>query len=178
MNGRIPRVLALPGSAREHSTQKNLLRTVAALAGDRFSVEIYAETASLPHFNPDLDTDPAPESVTRFRSLLRAADGVLLCTPEYAMGVPGTLKNALDWTVSSAELYQKPTALITASSQGYKGHVALMETLSIIGCIVPDAAQIIIPFIKSKVAEDGSITDAETLFAVNGLIDSFAGILA
>lgn len=178
MSGRIPHVLAIPGSTREHSTHKNLLRTIARMSENRFTLEVFAETASLPHFNPDLDTEPAPESVARFRSLLRAADGVLICTPEYAMGVPGTLKNAIDWTVSSAELYRKPTALITASSQGYKGHAALMETLSIIGCILPEKAQIIIPFIKTKIADDGSIIDTATLDAVNGLIDSFAAVLS
>lgn len=177
MNVRVPHVLAIPGSTREHSTHKALLRTIAGLAADRFTLDLYAEIDTLPHFNPDLDADTIPGTVARFRQLLREADGVLICTPEYAMGVPGTLKNAVDWTVSSAELYQKPTALITASSQGYKGHAALMETLRIIGCVIPEDAQIIIPFIKTKVAADGTITDAATLAVVQQLITSFHSVL-
>lgn len=167
------KILAISGSTRVHSTHLNLIGEIARLAAGTFSVAVSSPVSALPHFNPDEDTDPAPESVSAFRRQLRDADGILICTPEYAMGVPGSLKNALDWTVSSAEFYHKPTALITASSQGYKGHAAMMETLKIIGCTITEGTQLIIPFIKTKISNEGTITDAETLTAVQGLIDSF-----
>ena len=75
-----------------------------------------AELADVPPFNPDLDTDTAPVEVVRFRAALEACDAILICSPEYAHGVSGVLKNALDWVVGSGELMDKPIALINASS--------------------------------------------------------------
>src|SRR5262249_60565012 len=84
------------------------------------SVFYAARRGHLPLFNPDLDGEGAvpPPPVHEFRGLLRAADGVLLSCPEYGHGVPGTLKNALDWIVSTGELEGKPVALIVASPSG------------------------------------------------------------
>src|SRR5260370_34900796 len=78
----------------------------------------YEDLGSLPHFNPDLDTDSPPKTVKDFRAMLAAADGVLISSPEYAHGIPASLKNALDWIVSSGELNAKPVALIMASPTG------------------------------------------------------------
>ena len=71
---------------------------------------IYDRLGELPHFNPDLDDDDCRTIVTDWRDRLKECDGVLFCTPEYAHGVPGVLKNALDWIVSSGEFMYKPTA--------------------------------------------------------------------
>src|SRR6266480_4498974 len=87
------------------------------------------------------------------------------------MGVPGTLKNAIDWTVSSMEFSHKPVALITASSVGQKGHLSLLETLKVIESNIPDGSQLLISFVKTKVKGD-KIIDADTLKQVKGLIDS------
>src|SRR5439155_7238140 len=79
----------------------------------------YAEQmGNLPLFNPDLDGEGAvpPPTVKEFRALLGAADGVLISCAEYAHGIPGALKNALDWIVSSGELEGKPVVLIVASA--------------------------------------------------------------
>jgi NAD(P)H-dependent FMN reductase len=163
-------VLAIPGSTRMHSTHKNVIRYAASLADGKFEIDLFDGTAELPHFNPDLDGDAPPKTVIDFRRRIQNADGVLICTPEYAMGVPGTLKNALDWTVSSADLYRKPVALITASSQGYKGHAALMETLTILGSALTEEMQMIIPFIKKNVAADGTVTDPASAEAMHRLV--------
>src|ERR1043165_9327049 len=124
-------ILAICGSTRKESSNLSLIRHLAELGKDQFDFTIYNELKTIPPFDPDDDVDPAPISVTKLRKLIKGSDGVLICTPEYAMGVPGTLKNAIDWTVSSAEFSHKPTALITASSVGEKGHAALLETLKI-----------------------------------------------
>jgi len=90
---------------------------------------IYGGLDDLPHFSPDRDGDDPPRSVGRLRELLRTADGVLIGTPEYAFGVPGALKNALDWTVSSGEFDGKPVAAISASplyTGGAKAHASLL----------------------------------------------------
>ncbi len=163
------KVLAISGSTRAHSSNLTLIKAIADLAKDVFDVEIFNDIAGIPHFNPDINTDEPPKPVTDLRNQLRAADGILICTPEYAMGVPGTLKNAIDWTVSSAEFSHKPTALITASSLGHKGHASLLETLKVIEAAITDETQLVISFIKTKVNDQG-ITDDSTLEDVKKVI--------
>ena len=85
---------------------------------------------SVPPFNPDLDTDTAPVGVVRFRAALEACDAILICSPEYAHGVSGVLKNALDWIVGSGELMDKPIALINASGRATLAYASLRETLT------------------------------------------------
>src|SRR4030095_11309838 len=104
------------------STNLNLIKAIIDLSADQLDIKIFEGLSDIPHFNPDRDTDDPPKKVADFRRQLKEADGILICTPEYAMGVPGTLKNAIDWTVSSCEFSHKPVALITASSAGPKGH--------------------------------------------------------
>jgi chromate reductase, NAD(P)H dehydrogenase (quinone) len=165
------RIIAINGSTRTQSTNGQLLHAIAALYADTFELEIFNGLTGIPHFNPDLDNDTPPEAVAAFRKLIKDADGVLICTPEYAMGVPGSLKNALDWTVSSTVFSQKPTALITASSVGQKGHAALMETLLVIECAVPETSTLVIPFVKTKI-KDNTISDTTTLAQVKDVINS------
>ena len=95
------------------------------------------------------------------------------------MGVPGTLKNALDWIVSSCGFCCKPVALITASTHGLKGRQALLETLRMIESDITEETQLVISFVKAKVSKDGRITDQETqekvlavVLALNDLIKS------
>lgn len=127
---------------------------------------LYKGLASIPAFD-EIDNEP----VTQFRQLIRQADGVLICTPEYAFGVPGALKNALDWTVSSGDFDQKPVALITASSVGDKGHAALLNTLSALGTEMVEEGKLLISFIRAKL-KDGQFADNQTEKAVNRVIQA------
>jgi NAD(P)H-dependent FMN reductase len=165
------KILAISGSTRTQSTNLNVIHAIANLFADQLELEIYEGLSDLPHFNPDLDTDNPPERVTAFRQQLTASDGILICTPEYAMGVPGSLKNAIDWTVSSMEFSQKPVALITASTMGQKGHASLMETLKIIESNIPDSSHLLISHVKTKVKGD-QIIHPDTLAHVKQLIES------
>ena len=88
-----------------------------------------------------------------------------------AMGVPGTLKNAIDWTVSSMEFSHKPVALITASSVGQKAHLSLLETLKVIESDIPETSQLLVSFVKTKINND-KIIDPATLSQVKNLVDS------
>lgn len=170
------KILALCGSTRAQSSNLHLLQAIGELYRDRLEITLFAELAQLPHFNPDLDTDVPPAGITAFRRQVKEAEGILICTPEYAMGVPGTLKNALDWTVSSMEFSHKPTALITASSQGYKGHASLLGTLRIIEADMPDESQLVIPFVKTKI-RGNEITDAGTLERVQSVLSALMGTM-
>ena len=171
------KILAISGSTRERSTNLNLIYAIAELAGDTFDVAVYQGLMSLPPFNPDNDGSNAGEAVADLRNRLNEADGVLICTPEYAMGVPGTLKNAIDWTVSSANFYHKPTALITASSVGEKGHASLLETLKVIDANITDETQLLISHAKLKVSSEYKITDDNTRLEIAALIQAFDHII-
>lgn len=170
------KVLALSGSTRTNSTNHFLIKAIARLASGKFELTIFDGLSDLPHFNPDHDTEYSPESVKVFRRLLRQSDGILICTPEYAMGIPGTLKNAIDWTVSSCEFSHKPTVLITASSMGEQAHASLLGTLKIIEARVDTGTSLLIPYARTKINEQG-ITDLETLEQVNSIILTFSDIL-
>jgi NAD(P)H-dependent FMN reductase len=95
------------------------------------SVELYDGIDRLPFFNPDLDGDEVPPAVESFRAEMRGAQGLLISSPEYAHGVPGVLKNALDWLVGSTqgEIVDKPVALINASPRSTHAQASLVETL-------------------------------------------------
>ncbi len=171
------KILAISGSTRKTSSNLNLIKAIADLASETFTVNIFDRLSDLPHFNPDLDNENIPEQVTEFRRQLREADGILICTPEYAIGVPGTLKNAIDWTVSSMEFSKKPVALITASLSGETAHNSLLGTLLIIEAKMTNNTQLLISFIKTKVNDDSKITDKETLNSVTRLIQSLTEII-
>jgi len=172
-----PHVLAISGSTRAQSTNLTLIHAIGEIAKEQFDLAVFGELDQLPHFNPDLDNELAPESVHSFRKLLRDADGILICTPEYAMGVPGTLKNAIDWTVSSMEFSGKPTALITASSLGERGHASLLGTLEIIETRITPETQLLISHARTKIAPDGTINDALTHDQLSQLILSLSKLM-
>jgi chromate reductase, NAD(P)H dehydrogenase (quinone) len=172
------KILALCGSTRKNSTNLNLIKAVTNLAEDKLEIILFENISTIPHFNPDLDNENPPQSVIDFRKQLREADGILICTPEYAMGVPGTLKNAIDWTVSSMEFSKKPTVLITASSMGEKGHASLLETLKVIEADITDQTQLLISFAKTKVSKDCKVTDQKTLDEVILLMRAFENRIA
>lgn len=162
-------ILAICGSTRQNSINLELLHIISELFKEQITLKIFTQIADLPHFNPDLDNENPPVNVSKFRDLLKKSDAILICTPEYAMGVPGTLKNSLDWTVSSMEFSHKPTALITASSLGEKGHPALIETLKVIESDIDDSTQLLISVPRTKIKE-GIISDAKTYEEVMNLM--------
>jgi len=169
-------ILAICGSTRKTSTNSNLIDAIRNLYANQVEVDMFEGLSEIPHFNPDLDTDNPPMNVSDFREQLKQADGILICTPEYAMGVPGSLKNAIDWTVSSMEFSHKPVALITASTSGHKGHQSLMETLKIIEAEIPDTSHLVISHIKAKVQGNKIIHD-DTLKQVKNVVDSLIRVI-
>ena len=171
------KILAILGSTRKDSTNLSLIKAIAELSIGSMEIVIYAGIGDLPQFNPDLDSDPVNKEVADFRDQLKHSDGVIICTPEYAHGVPGTLKNAIDWTISSSSFPNKPTMLITASTGGFHGHRALLETLRAIQARNIDNLQMVIPFVKTKVDSNNEITDKTTFEDVKKLIAAFNGTL-
>jgi chromate reductase len=101
------RILAISGSLRAASSNTAVLQAAAFLAPAGVEIVLYTGLGDLPHFNPDLDTDDPPEVVRALRHEIGQCDGLLICSPEYAHGVAGAMKNALDWLVSSVEFPEK-----------------------------------------------------------------------
>ena len=123
-------VLLLCGSVREGSSNEAMLRLVQEVAGEAHSTVFYEGLGRLPHFNPDLDSDPLPAEVTALRAAIAEADAVLICTPEYAGTLPGSFKNLLDWTVGGTEICDKPTGWINAANPGRgEGAIATLRTV-------------------------------------------------
>lgn len=163
-------ILGISGSLRSSSSATAVLKQAALLLPSNTEFHLYDGLARLPHFD---DSSKVPEEVMHFRQLIGNADGVLVCTPEYAFGVPGSLKNALDWTVGGGEFVNKPVALITASSVGKHAHAALLLTLTAISAKMHDDAKLLAPFIRSKLNEKNEISDVALLSEVQKLINAF-----
>ncbi len=117
------RVLGISGSLQTASSNTVLLRRAAELAPEGTEVEIYRSLGTLPHFNPDVIDAGELAAVAELRSLVANADAVVIATPEFAHGMPGSLKNAVDWMVGTGELYGKPVAVLSAApSEDRGGH--------------------------------------------------------
>lgn len=134
------KIIGISGSLRSDSVSTAMLKTAATLTPRCVKLMIYDGIAHLPHFNPELDKKPVAPTVSDFRAQLNSSAGVVISTPEYAHGVPGTLKNALDWLVASGELYEKPVALFSASPYARFAPASLIETLTVMMArLIPDA---------------------------------------
>lgn len=171
------KILAISGSTRKQSSNLTIIKKIQELTADNWEMTICDYPEQLPHYNPDLDTGFAPELVNTFRKVVSESDGVLICTPEYAMGIPGTLKNALDWTVSTGSFSQKAVSVITASSLGEKAHESLIGTIRIIDAKLPDETTLLISNIRTKFDADGKLVDADTLRKIQELINYFEKIV-
>ena len=126
------RVLAISGSLRKGSTNTAALEALARMAPEDVRVLVYQGLGKLPPFNPDDDADDKvkPEPVEELRAIVGASDAIVIAAPEYAHGVPGVLKNALDWLVASETFAGRKVVLINASPRAYHAQANLREILS------------------------------------------------
>ena len=154
------RILAISGSLRRSSSNTTLLRTAANLAPKGVEISLYDGLADLPHFNPDLEGVES-SSVLAFRAQLKGCDGVFISSPEYAHGVPGTLKNALDWIVGSGELVNKPVAMLNASPMATYAQASLTETITVMSARVITEASLTIPIQGKHLDEIGIAADPQ-----------------
>jgi len=167
-------LLAISGSLRAMSSNTALLRLAAEVAPSDVGITLYDGLATLPHFNPDDDVGEAPDVVRRLRSQVGEADGLLFCSPEYAHGPPGSLKNALDWLVASEELPQKPVALLNASPWATHAQASLVETLTLMTAQIVHGACARIPVARGDLDASGAIASPEIRRALREALDTFA----
>jgi NAD(P)H-dependent FMN reductase len=155
------RTLAISGSLRSRSSNTSLLRAAEALASENHRIVIYEGIGDLPHFNPDIEGDDSITSVQDFRLQLRNSDAVIFSSPEYAHGVPGVLKNALDWVVGSGEMVEKPIALFNASPRSTYAQASLLETLTVMSAKIVKEAFVTVELAGKKLDEAGMVSDPE-----------------
>jgi chromate reductase len=170
------KIFAITGSTRNNSSNYRILKFISKQISDSFELEIFEELDQLPHFNPDLDTENPPEKVAFFRSKIENADGVLICTPEYVFSLPGSLKNALEWCVSTTIFSDKKVGLITASASGEMAHEQLILIMKMLQAQLDENTQLLMQGIRGKINEEGKIINEETNITLQQFISNFENL--
>lgn len=167
-------LLTVSGSLRASSSNAALLSAAALVAPAGLSVQAYGDLASLPAFNPDVEErgTSLPEAVVRWRAALGAADAVLISSPEYAHGIPGALKNALDWAVGGSEVVGMPVGLLNASSASRFAHPQLVEVLTVMSAVVVPEATVVLDIPRRGVTADELARDPRVAGMLRSVIDS------
>lgn len=171
------RCLALSGSLRARSSNTSLIEAAVELAPAGVSIERFNALAALPHFNPDLDWTNIP-AVVDWAERVRATDGLIVSTPEYARGIPGTLKNSLDWLVGTDAFVAKPFMLLNASARAVHAPAALtlvLQTMS--GVLVLDAC-VTFDLLGRDMGRDALIAHPEHADRIRTALATFAAAIA
>jgi len=158
---KLMRLLAISGSLRRASTNTAALEALARLAPEGVKALVYRDLGLLPPFNPDddLEGQPKPEPVETLRALIGASDALIIAAPEYAHGVPGALKNALDWLVASETFAGKPTMLINTSPRAFHAQASLREILSTMAARLMPEAFITLPLTGKTISAEELLLD-------------------
>lgn len=169
-------ILAISGSLRQASSNTAVLHAMAGVAPAGVTIVHYCQLGELPWFNPDLDSegDSPPASVGELRALIGRCDGILISSPEYAHGVPGVLKNALDWLVSSLEFPGKPVALINTSPRSTYVHASLIEVLTTMSATLIDDPAFTIPLQGKRLDAAGMLGSPQMAHALSTAMAAFA----
>ena len=165
-------ILAISGSLRGGSLNSMLLRAVKQLAPSDIHVDLYRGLGALPLFNPDLEAPGAPPEVAELRSRIVSSHAVLIASPEYAHGISGVLKNALDWMVGNDSFVGKPVGVLNASPRASIAQAALRETLATMSAHVVPEACVTLAVLGSGLDEDGVIRHPEISAAILGALQS------
>lgn len=174
------RILAISGSLRAASSNSSLIGALQRLAPLDVLVVTYEGLGGLPHFNPDLDgeDEALPPPVLALRREIGGSDGVVICSPEYAHGVAGVMKNALDWLVAGLEFPEKPVALINASPRATHANAHMRETLTTMSARLIDAACVAVPLQGRNLDAEGIVADDGLANALRAALTTFAREIA
>ena len=173
-------ILAVSGSLRAESKNRALLEAAQLLAPAGARITLDWSLARLPHYNPDLDTldgESMPPEAGRWRERAGEADGLLISSPEYAHGVPGVLKNALDWLVSSTTFPGKPVALLGASPVSVFAPEQLRETLTTMNARFVYEASIAVPVPGAAASAASIADDPELAQLLRGALEKLVGAI-
>lgn len=173
-------LLAISGSLRAQSSNTETLRALTLLAPPEVTITLYDGLATLPPFNPDHDMEgmALPEAVQSLRAQVGAADGVVISSPEYAHGMPGSLKNALDWLVRGTEVIGKPVALVSASPRSTHAQVSLIETLRTMSMALVSEMPFVVPLANRGLSADAIASDGELAAPLSDCGDAMVDAVA
>jgi chromate reductase, NAD(P)H dehydrogenase (quinone) len=138
--------LAISGSLRRGSSNTAALEALRLLAPSDLSIRPYGGLATLPAFNPDCEDDP-PAPVKELRALVRAADALIISSPEYARGLAGSLKNLLDWLVGGPEFAGKRVVLINTSPRAEQAQAQLRLIVGTMAGQIVEEACVTLPLL-------------------------------
>lgn len=178
-------VAALCGSLRRESWNRKLLAATASLASPRLAIT-EVPIRDLPHFDEDLEREPWPAAVLAFGEAVRRADAVMIVTPEYNAGIPGPLKNAIDWLsratpAGPAPIAGKPVAIL-GTSPGMLGTARAQSQLRLIlqnlQLPVLPGPNVFVSNAAARFGADGSISDEATRAMVETMLDRFVAWIA
>lgn len=167
-------VLAISGSLRAQSSNGALLEAAVMLAPEGMRVTLYDGVGRLPHFNPDLEAGVLPDEVAAFRAAVNGADALLVSAPEYARGIPGSFKNALDWLVGDTEFAGKPVAVWTASARAKAGPAALLLVLTTMSGAVVDDASLTLDLMSGGWTAERIVADGEKAAVLRNALSALA----
>lgn len=172
-------VLGIAGSLREGSYNRGLLRAARELAPEGVELEEH-DLRGLPFYDGDLEAAGDPDSVTELKEAIRRADALVIATPEYNRGLPGGLKNAIDWASRPAlasPLAGKPVAIMGASTG--RGGTAraqqqLRDALEFPRAIVLEEPHVLVPEAFMRFDEHGELVDEQTREEIAELLEALA----
>jgi chromate reductase len=173
MNSQIT-ILGLAGSLRKKSYNKSMLNAAVELAPKNMKIDVF-DLGGIPPFNQDLETKP-PVRVRELKAKIRAADAVLIATPEYNYSVPGVLKNAIDWTsrpYADNVWEDKPVALMSASTGmlgGARAQYHLRQTFVFLNAHPLNKPEVMMPHAQEKISENGKVNDETTRKLIGELL--------
>ena len=177
MNNRVS-ILGFAGSLRKGSYNRMLLRAAVELAPEDVELQTF-DLEGVPVFNQDLETTP-PDIVKEFKRKIRAADAVLIVTPEHNYSVPGVLKNAIDWAsrpYGDNSFEGKPVAVMSASTGalgGARAQYHLRQSFVFLDMHPLNRPEVMVMFAPQKFDDRGKLLDEKTRELVRQLLESLA----
>lgn len=156
----IIRILAISGSLRKGSYNTALIRALSKLAPNDMDVVVFDELHLIPLYNPDRENEKI-SAVMKLKTEISQSDALIISSPEYAHGITGVLKNALDWLVSGDEFPYIPVALTNTSPRATHAQLALREVISTMSGKIIEEAFISVPLLGTVLDENGILSDTE-----------------
>ncbi|BCG69924.1 FMN reductase [Mesorhizobium sp. 113-1-2] len=170
----MPNLLAISGSLRAASTNSALVAALARNAPAGCRVSVYDGLGRLPIFNPDDEGERTPREAADLIDAVTSADGVIVSCPEYAHGVPGGLKNALDWLVSRDAAVAKPAMLVHASPRSLFARAALAEIMRTMSFAMYDGGLEIALLGKKPAEVEAILAEPGNVLAMRDAVHGFA----
>jgi chromate reductase, NAD(P)H dehydrogenase (quinone) len=170
------RILAIAGSLRARSTNRTVIQAARLLAPSGIQIRLFDQLGDLPLFNPDREEESLPP-VVALRAAVGDADGLLICSPEYARGVSAALKNALEWLVSGPEFPDKPVAVINASQRSTDADGQLRLILRTMSARLIERASITLPMLGKEFDADALAADPALSPILRQAIADFAAAI-